>query len=381
MFDNNDDLSMNGFRKIDEPLAPWEKAPKAKAEVIEQPKKVYDTVIEPDSTPGVECAAEQSEVLSDENSMVQNGIEETPTVGENTFHEADEFMFDDADYDPASEEYMYDDAEADSYDSATNSFTSEGERCVPNNDPEIAKQAEEICRWAAARAGVVVVYPAAGTIALLANEVYMIIRLARLYGVTISEGAAAGILSSLGATFIGQTLATLFPFPPLQIPIAISVTYGTGEAVRAWLAAGRPGSVEDFKDIFKRARNGCAQHIELFENNENKDKPLGDEKKNFSDKVFDGITTGADYTSNKLKEFFGVFAEAAGEKLAELKEEHDAKVAEEKALHPEDKGLIDEVRDNYEGTVADIKQAVSDLVDGLGKEIKDTVSKKQEKDE
>ena len=373
------DLSMTGFKKIDEPLAPWEKAPKAKPEAAKEPVEAPEAVLEPDSTPGVELTAEAASVVSEAAEKATETSAEEVIGGENIVHEADEFMFDDADYDPASEEYMYDDAEADTWNPETNSFTSEGERCVPNDDPELAKQAEEICRWAAARAGVVVVYPGAGTIALLANEVYMIIRLARLYGVTISEGAAAGILSSLGATFIGQTLATLLPFPPLQMPIAISVTYGTGEAVRAWLAAGRPGSVEDFKDIFKRARNGCAQHMDVFENLENKDKPLGDEKKNFTDKVFDGITTGADYTSNKLKECFGVFAEAAGEKLAQLQAEHEAKEAEEKALHPEEKGLIDEVRDNYEGTVADIKQAVTDIVDGLTQEIKDAVSKKDEK--
>lgn len=35
-------------------------------------------------------------------------------------------------------------------------------------------EAEKICRWGAARAGVIVVAPLVGTMALMANEVYMI---------------------------------------------------------------------------------------------------------------------------------------------------------------------------------------------------------------
>ena len=43
---------------------------------------------------------------------------------------------------------------------------------------DIEWEAEKICRWGAARAGVIVVAPLVGTMALMANEVYMIMRLA-----------------------------------------------------------------------------------------------------------------------------------------------------------------------------------------------------------
>ena len=42
---------------------------------------------------------------------------------------------------------------------------------------DIEWEAEKICRWGAARAGVIVVAPLVGTMALMANEVYMIMRL------------------------------------------------------------------------------------------------------------------------------------------------------------------------------------------------------------
>ena len=41
--------------------------------------------------------------------------------------------------------------------------------------------AEALCKWAAARAGVIVVAPLLGTIALIANQIYMIIKLGKVY--------------------------------------------------------------------------------------------------------------------------------------------------------------------------------------------------------
>ena len=38
------------------------------------------------------------------------------------------------------------------------------------------EEAETLCRWAAARAGVIVVAPLFGTMALIANDVYLVIK-------------------------------------------------------------------------------------------------------------------------------------------------------------------------------------------------------------
>lgn len=48
------------------------------------------------------------------------------------------------------------------------------------------------------RAGVIVVAPVVGTMTLMANEVYMITRLAKLRGIKLSESAVLGLLGSLG---------------------------------------------------------------------------------------------------------------------------------------------------------------------------------------
>ena len=66
------------------------------------------------------------------------------------------------------------------------------------------EEAESLCRWAAARAGVIVVAPLLGTMSLVANEIYLIIKLGKVYGEEISEQAAVSVLGSLGAYFVGS---------------------------------------------------------------------------------------------------------------------------------------------------------------------------------
>lgn len=162
---------------------------------------------------------------------------------------------------------------------------------------DVELEAEKICRWAAARAGVIVVAPLVGTMALMANEVYMITRLANLRGIKLEEGAVLGLLGSLGGTFVGQTLVTLIPFAPLQIPVGISVTYAVGKVANAWLKAGRPEDIAAFKEVFDEARSEGMKRAKEFENLDCKDTPLGDESRRFdldSQKTFDNVTRKAD---------------------------------------------------------------------------------------
>jgi uncharacterized protein (DUF697 family) len=149
-------------------------------------------------------------------------------------------------------------------------------------DIDLDWESEKICRWAAARAGVIVIVPFLGSMALIANEIYMISRLADLRGITLGEGAVAGLLGGLGATFVGQTVMTIIPFAPIQVPLAVSITYGVGKAATAWLKAGHPENVAAFREIFEKARKEGMSKIDELKNNPNKDKPLGDESKKFN---------------------------------------------------------------------------------------------------
>jgi hypothetical protein len=122
---------------------------------------------------------------------------------------------------------------------ASDDADAEKDKPEPLKDIDTEWEAEKICRWGAARASVIVVAPLLGSMALIANEVYMITRLADLRGIALSEGAAMGLLGSLGATFVGQSVATIIPMPALQIPLAISITYGVGKGCQC-LAESRP---------------------------------------------------------------------------------------------------------------------------------------------
>lgn len=173
-------------------------------------------------------------------------------------------------------------------------------------EEEIEKESLSICHWAAARAGVIVVAPLVGSMALMANEVYMISKLAKLRGVSMSEGAIIGLLGAFGGTFVGQTLCTLIPFAPIQLPVGISVTYGIGRVVMEWLKAGQPEDFSAFKKVFEDSRKEAIEQIKKFKEDVRKDIPLGDENKRFDtssvEETVDGIKKKAADFGKEIKE-------------------------------------------------------------------------------
>ena len=155
---------------------------------------------------------------------------------------------------------------------------------VIKTEEEIEQEVESLCRWAAARAGVIVVAPVLGQIALAANEVYLIKRIANVYDRNFDETAGCAFISALGGTFVGQSLATLIPFPPLQIPIGMAVTYAVGKTANAWIKDGMPDFddyADKYKDIFNQAKEDVKKIIPNLKNSKDKDKTLGDENKKF----------------------------------------------------------------------------------------------------
>ena len=143
------------------------------------------------------------------------------------------------------------------------------------------EKAEDLCRWAAARAGVIVVAPLLGTMALCANEVYLVIRIGKVYGKTISESTAAGFLASLGAAFVGQSLATLIPFPPTQIAIGVTVTYAVGKVAQEWVKGGMSDDISQLSNVWEQAKKCAESSIDDLKSYVGKDRPLGDENRRF----------------------------------------------------------------------------------------------------
>lgn len=146
---------------------------------------------------------------------------------------------------------------------------------------EREQEVEKLCRWAAARAAVVVIVPGLGTMTLIANQVYLVKKIGELYDQELSESVVLGFIASLGAAVIGGTLATLIPYSPTKIVIGVGLTYGVGKAASEWLKAGRPDDMTVFKEVFSSAKEQVKNNIKKYINNPDKYKPLGDENKEF----------------------------------------------------------------------------------------------------
>ena len=196
-----------------------------------------------------------------------------------------------------------------------------------NLGPEdIARESERIIRWGAARASVIVMTPFLGSLALMANEVYMITRLCDLRGVELETGAIAGLIGSLGASFVGQTVFTFIPFPPLQVPMAVGITYAVGKAASAWLDAGRPDDLSQFKEMYEQARKEGMERFREFTKDKNKNLPLGDERKKVAEKarpLFDKLKGKADEAADRLGEVaenMGTYVEDFNVLVAPFKE-------------------------------------------------------------
>lgn len=86
---------------------------------------------------------------------------------------------------------------------------------------------------AAARAGAIVIAPLVGTVALMANEVYLVSRIAKVYDVKLSERALIAFLGAVGSRVAGSLLTTIIPFSAIQVPVAVGITYSLGRVTSA----------------------------------------------------------------------------------------------------------------------------------------------------
>ena len=147
---------------------------------------------------------------------------------------------------------------------------------------QLEYEVKELCKWAAARAGAIAVIPFVGSVALIANEVYMISRISRLHGKELSDGAILGFLGGFAGSVVGQTIFAILPFPPLQIPVAMGITYALGIAAHEWIKAGCPSDLNAFESVFNKAKEEAKDLVPMLKEHPKKDEPLGDEKRKYT---------------------------------------------------------------------------------------------------
>lgn len=102
---------------------------------------------------------------------------------------------------------------------------------------DVKVRAEELRRWAAARAGWLT---ANGGGELLENEVALLRRLGLLYDRSLTQAQALAFLEQLPGAVLPVDLSSKIPFPPLRIPVSVGVTYAVGCVAEQWLQDGCP---------------------------------------------------------------------------------------------------------------------------------------------
>lgn len=143
---------------------------------------------------------------------------------------------------------------------------------------------EMLCRWAAARAGAIVIAPLVGTVALMANEVYLVSRIARVYDVKLSERTLIAFLGAVGSRVAGSLLTTIIPFSAIQVPVAVGITYSLGRVTQRWLKDGMPTDMGPYIDMMGEWKDKAREQVDKLKENPLKNVPLGDETIDFMKK-------------------------------------------------------------------------------------------------
>lgn len=185
---------------------------------------------------------------------------------------------------------------------------------------------ETLCRWAAARAGAIVVAPVLGTVALMANEVYLVSRIARVYNVKLTERALIAFLGAVGSRMAGNLLTTLIPFSAIQVPVAVGITYSLGRVTQRWMKDGMPTDMGPYIDMMAEWKDKAREQVDRLRESPLKNIPLGDETIDF------------------MKKWSG----AAKDKLQDVKEK--GQELYHTVRHPND--LVEEIVDEKEKTEA-----------------------------
>ena len=169
----------------------------------------------------------------------------------------------------------------------------------------VQEEVEMICRWAAARAAGIAALPSFTYAGLLANDVYMVSRIAQAYGVCPAKEGVTSFLVGLGGSAVAALVCTIVPTVILRVPVAAAITYGVGKMAAQWIEEGMP-ACPNFENYRQRL-------VEIYEHNKEtvvtlahtplRDKPLGNESADF---LSDVNISGNDYLAG-AKGFVGSF--------------------------------------------------------------------------
>ena len=231
---------------------------------------------------------------------------------------------------------------------------------------------ETLCRWAAARAGAIVIAPLVGTVALMANEVYLVSRIARIYDVKLTERAVLAFLGAMGSQMAGNLLTTLIPFSVIQFPVAVGITYSLGRVTQRWLRDGMPSDMTPYIEMFGEWKEKAKEQVEKLKDNPLKNVPLGDETKDFfakwgnaaKDAVMDAKDKGQELYHNVRSRNLAdeVAEDAAVQQAVDAVNEAEYNNVHEEAAKAREEKLEDAV-DTFDETEAEVEDKVRAAVE------------------
>ena len=113
--------------------------------------------------------------------------------------------------------------------------------------------------WGAGRAVAITMLPLpiADIAALMANEAYMIYRIAETYGYDIDSSVVSMLIAAVGGTFTRRLLFSLVPI--LKVPIAAGITYAMGKVAKVYFASGMTLSCDALRNEFAQARREASR--------------------------------------------------------------------------------------------------------------------------
>ena len=114
----------------------------------------------------------------------------------------------------------------------------------------VSSEADSYISWAAGRAAAIalVPLPLADVTPLIANEIYMLYKLAGVYGIAADNTLVTMLLGCAGGSIAGKIGASFLPF--LKVPIAAAVTYGVGKAAKAYFESDMTMNEEELRQEF-----------------------------------------------------------------------------------------------------------------------------------
>ena len=255
---------------------------------------------------------------------------------------------------------------------AANSVVKAMEQTTEDKDVQV----EMLCRWAAARAGAIVIAPLIGTAALMANEVYLVSRIAKVYDVKLSERALIAFLGAVGSRVAGTLLTTLIPFSIIQVPVAVGITYSLGRVTQRWLKDGMPTDMGPYIEMMGEWKDKAREQADKLKENPLKNVPLGDETIDFmkkwggvaKDRIQDVKEKGEELC-NSVVHKDDLVDEIVDEKAEDLKDAaDDAKDAFNDTV---DKVVDSDAMDKAKDVARDAKDAAEDVKDAAKDAVKD----------